>query len=330
VKRAFVVRPEEAGERLDVTLARHAGVSRAQAQRLLAEGFAVVDGVARAKHYQVRPGERVEVEEPPAGETGLVAEEVPFTVVYEDEWLLVVDKPAGVVVHPAPGHEHGTLAQGLLAHGAAGGHERRPGIVHRLDRDTSGLLIVARRPDAYRRLVALLAARRVARTYHALLVGDLPQDEGTIDAPIGRHLRDRTRMSLLSAAPRRAVTHFAVLERLRRAAAGSGEGPVAPPAGGGRGRPATSGRGGQERFTYVEVRLETGRTHQIRVHFAALGYPVAGDTVYGRGRRPAGLARQFLHASRLRFPHPRDGRELEFEAPLPEDLTVFLASLRHV
>ncbi len=309
--RSFVVGPEEAGERLDVTLARHAGLSRAQAQRLLAEGWALVDGVARAKHHQVRPGERVEVDEPPAGETELVAENVAFTVVYEDDWLLVVDKPAGVVVHPAPGHEHGTLVHGLLGRGIAGGHELRPGIVHRLDRDTSGLLIVARSQESYRRLVTLLAARRIARTYLALLEGRLPQDEGTIDAPIGRHLRDRTRMSLHSAAARRAVTHFSVLRRLTCGA-----------------QDTTAGGGRQEAgedFTYVEVRLETGRTHQIRVHFAALGYPVAGDTVYGRGRRPAGLARQFLHAWRLSFPHPEDGRELSFEAPLPEELASFLA-----
>jgi 23S rRNA-/tRNA-specific pseudouridylate synthase/adenine/guanine phosphoribosyltransferase-like PRPP-binding protein len=291
-----------------------------------------VDGVVRAKHYEVRPGERVEVEESPPGEPALVAEDVPFTVVYQDDWLLVVDKPAGVVVHPAPGHEHGTLVHGLLQRGIAGGHELRPGIVHRLDRDTSGLLIVARRPDAYRRLVTLLAARRIARTYLALLKGDLRQDEGTIDAPIGRHLRDRTRMSLHSAAPRRAVTHFTVRQRLGRAspsAALTHRIPGTPVDGAARAGDAapTRSRGTGERFTYVEVRLETGRTHQIRVHFAALGYPVAGDTVYGRGPRPAGLARQFLHAWRLRFPHPDDGRELEFEAPLPEDLASFLALL---
>jgi 23S rRNA pseudouridine1911/1915/1917 synthase len=316
VTRSFVVRPEEAGERLDVTLARRAGVSRARAQRLLEGGFARVDGVARAKHHQVRPGERVEVDEPPAGAPELVAENVPFTVVYEDDWLLVVDKPAGVVVHPAPGHEHGTLVHGLLERGIAGGHERRPGIVHRLDRDTSGLLIVARSQDSHRRLVALLAARRIARTYLALLEGSLPQDEGTIDAPVGRHLRDRTRMSLHSAAARPAVTHFTLLRRLTRDAAD----------GAATGERRVAG----DDFTYVEVRLETGRTHQIRVHFAALGYPVAGDTVYGRGRRPGGLTRQFLHAWRLSLPHPDDGRELSFEAPLPEELTSFLASLQRI
>ena len=182
-------------------------------------------------------------EPPPAG-----GRAVPYAIVYEDDWLLVVDKPAGVVVHPAPGHEHGTLAQGLVAEGARGGHESRPGIVHRLDKDTSGLLIVARREDAYQALVAAMERRDIHRLYLALLVGELPQDEGTIDAPIGRHLRDRKRMSLHTAAGKRAVTHFEVLGRVPG-------------------------------FTLVRVQLETGRTHQIRVHFAALGLP-------GGRRRP--------------------------------------------
>jgi 23S rRNA pseudouridine1911/1915/1917 synthase len=279
-----------------VTLARRAGLSRAQAQRLLEGGLAHVDGVARAKHHQVRPGERVEFDEPPAGETELVAEQVPFTVVYEDDWLLVVDKPAGVVVHPAPGHEHGTLAQGLVAEGARGGHELRPGIVHRLDKDTSGLLIVARRDEAYRRLVAAMERRDIRRTYLALLAGDLPPDEGTIDAPIGRHIRDRKRMSLHTVSGRPAVTHFDVLGR-------------APG------------------YTLTRVRLETGRTHQIRVHFSALGYPVAGDVQYGPSQRPDGLDRQFLHAARLAFPHPEDGREIACSSELPPDLSAFLGQL---
>ena len=313
--RSFVVRPEEAGERLDVTLARHAGLSRAQAQRLLAEGLARVDGVARAKHHQVRPGERVEVDEPPAGETELVAEQVPFTVVYEDDWLLVVDKPAGVVVHPAPGHEHGTLVHGLLERGIAGGHERRPGIVHRLDRDTSGLLIVARSQDV------LSPPRRSPRgaAHRAYLPGAA---RGTPAAGRGHHRRSHrtspARPHAHVAAQRGRATgrhplHRAAAAHVRRAQTT-------------RPRPCGRHEAARASFTYVEVRLETGRTHQIRVHFAALGYPVAGDTVYGRGRRPAGLARQFLHAWRLSFPHPEDGRELSFEAPLPEELTSFLAA----
>ncbi|NLE21568.1 MAG: RluA family pseudouridine synthase [Actinobacteria bacterium] len=294
--RRFRTGDAEAGERLDVALAARAGLSRAAAQRLIADGLVDVDGAPARKKHVLRAGEEVRWQAPPPPEAALSAEDVPFEVVYEDDWLLVVDKPAGVVVHPAPGHEHGTLAQGLVAAGARGGHELRPGIVHRLDKDTSGLLLVARREDAYRRLVAAMERRDIHRTYLALLVGSLPQDEGTIDAPIGRHLRDRKRMSLHTAAGKRAVTHFKVLGRA-------------------------------EGFTLARVRLETGRTHQIRVHFSALGHPVAGDLQYGRRPRPHGLGRQFLHAARLAFPHPEDGREVSCASPLPPDLSAFLGDL---
>jgi 23S rRNA pseudouridine1911/1915/1917 synthase len=293
---AFRAAERDTGERLDVALAAHAGLSRAAAQRLIAEGLVLLDGAPARKKHVLRAGEEVVWHVPPPPEVTLAAEPVPFVVVYEDDWLLVVDKPAGVVVHPAPGHEHGTLAQGLVAEGARGGHEMRPGIVHRLDKDTSGLLIVARRDEAYRRLVAAMERRDIHRTYIALLAGDLPQHVGTIDAPIGRHLRDRKRMSLHTAAGRPAVTHFEVLGR-------------APG------------------YTLVRVRLETGRTHQIRVHFQALGYPVAGDVQYGGTPRPDGLGRQFLHAARLAFPHPEDGREIRCSSPLPPDLAAFLVTL---
>ncbi len=283
---------EQAGRRLDVLVAERAGLSRAAAQRLIEQGLVQVDGLPAGKSLALRAGQRVGWELPPARPPALSPERVPFTVVYEDDWLLVVDKPAGVVVHPAPGHEHGTLAQGLMAHGASGGHERRPGIVHRLDKETSGLLVVAKGDDPYLALVAAMKRREIKRTYLALLCGALPQDEGTIDAPIGRHLRDRKRMSLHTAAGRRAVTHFNVLDR----------------AGG---------------YTLVRARLETGRTHQIRVHFAALGYPVAGDEFYGRRPRPEGLGRHFLHAAQLAFAHPADGRPLAFASPLPPELVAF-------
>jgi 23S rRNA pseudouridine1911/1915/1917 synthase len=293
----FAASDSDVGVRLDTTLARRLGVSRAAAQRLIESRAVTVDGRAAAKGHVLRGGERVTYELPPARPATLTAEDVPYTLVYEDEALLVVDKPAGVVVHPAPGHEHGTLVQGLLGRGIAGGHESRPGVVHRLDRDTSGLLIVARTAEAHRRLVAQMARREITRSYVALLVGALPQDEGTIDAPLGRHVRDRKRISIHTTRPRRAVTHF----RVRRRFPG---------------------------YTLVDVRLETGRTHQIRVHFAALGYPVAGDTTYGgRGRRPAGLARQFLHAAHLELAHPLSGEPLSFDAPLPDDLAGFLAVL---
>jgi 23S rRNA pseudouridine1911/1915/1917 synthase len=291
--RRFVAGRDDEGKRLDVVLAARAGLSRAAAQHLITGGRVRVGGEAARKKHPLRAGEEVTWDVPPASETSLEAEDVPYSVVYEDDWLLVVDKPAGVVVHPAPGHEHGTLAQGLVAEGARGGHESRPGIVHRLDQDTSGLLIVARSDAAYRALVAAMERRDIHRTYLALLAGDVPQDAGTIDAPIGRHLRDRKRMSLHTAAGKRAVTHFEVLGR----------------AGG---------------FTLARVVLETGRTHQIRVHFSALGYPVAGDVQYGRPPRPEGLGRQFLHSSRLAFPHPEDGREIACFSPLPPELAAFL------
>jgi 23S rRNA pseudouridine1911/1915/1917 synthase len=292
--------PAEAGERLDVALTHLAGISRSRAQRLIEGGAVLVDAQRRPKDYQLRPGEQVtwpdDAGEQPA-DAGLLAEPIDVTVLYEDDDLLVVDKPAGLVVHPAPGHSAGTLVNALLEHGIAGGHGMRPGIVHRLDRDTSGLMVVARNEAAYQFLVAALAARRIERTYSALVVGRLPQDEGTIDAPIGRHVRDRKRMSVHTAGPKRAVTHFAVTRRLQG-------------------------------YTLLDVRLETGRTHQIRVHFAALGYPVAGDAVYGRRPHPEGLTRQFLHARRLALPHPADEeRRLVFESPLPPDLRAFLAGL---
>ena len=288
--------PGEAGARLDVVLAARAGLSRSAAQRLIDDGMVTIAGARLRKRHALRAGEEVRWEFPPERPSAIVAEEVPYAVVYEDEWMMVIDKPAGVVVHPAPGHEHGTLAQGLVARGARGGHELRPGIVHRLDKDTSGLLIVARSEAAYRVLVAAMERRDIKRVYIALLYGDLPESEGTIDAPMGRHFRDRKRMSLHSAAPRPAVTHFRVLGR----AAG---------------------------YTLVRVQLETGRTHQIRVHFAALGYAVAGDAQYGRRPRPEGLGRQFLHAARLSLAHPQDERPLEFASPLPPDLAGFAESI---
>jgi len=283
----------DAGRRVDVALAARLGLSRTAVQRLVRDGRVLVDGAPAGKHHVLRAGEQVRWELPPPARSELVPEAVDVPIVYEDDWLLVVDKPAGMVVHPAPGHERGTLVQALLDKGIAGGHGRRPGVVHRLDRDTSGLLIVARGEEAYRRLVAAMSARRIARTYLALVCGAVPQDEGTIDAPIGRHVRDRRRMAVHSVRARPAVTHFTVLGR-------------------------------EAGYTLARVRLETGRTHQIRVHFAALGYPVAGDVTYGRRPVPDGLTRHFLHAAELRFAHPGDGRELRFESPLPAELEGFL------
>ena len=286
------VAAEAAGSRLDRYLAGLPEVgSRAVAERLLEQGAVRVDGRVRSKSHRLVGGEALELELPPEPE-GLVAEELDLPIPYEDEHLLVVDKPAGLVVHPAGGHRTGTLVHGLIAAGAEGGDEERPGIVHRLDRDTSGLLVVARSDAAYERLQALIRERELTREYRALVVGRPRSRGGTIDAPIGRDRHDRLRHSLDTDTPRDAVTHFEVEELL-------------------------------DAYTLLRVRLETGRTHQIRVHLAAIELPVAGDPLYGR---PAlGLERQFLHAARLAFAHPFTGAPLEVTSPLPADLEAALA-----
>jgi 23S rRNA pseudouridine1911/1915/1917 synthase len=262
--------------------------SRAQAQRLIDEGKVTVDGVVRPKSHRVMPGERVAVEIPEA-ESGEPAE-VPFEVVYEDDHLMVVDKPAGVVVHPAPGHSGPTLAE-ALADRAAGGEPERAGIVHRLDRDTSGLMIVAKSEEAHRRLQRMIRRREVTREYLALVSGAPPSDSGTVDAPIGRDRLKRTTVSSRTDRARPAVTHFEVLERLART-------------------------------SLLRVRLETGRTHQIRAHLAAIGHPMCGDRQYGGeacGRR-LGLERQFLHSASLMFNHPFTGAQVACESKPPADL----------
>lgn len=282
------VAPSQAGIRLDRFLAERLG-SRSEAQRAIEAGLVSVDGERRAKRHLLAPGEAVAVRMP---DTAAAAEEggetAPFQIVYSDEHLLVVDKPAGVVVHPARGHRAGTLAQALA--GLAGGGEEpgRAGIVHRLDRDTSGLLVVARTNEAHRLLKALLASRRLRREYLALVEGHPPARTGTVDAPIGRDRRNRVKVSIDTDTPREARTHFELERRL----------------------PAAS---------LLRVRLETGRTHQIRVHLAAIGHPVCGDPLYGT---PGvyGLTRQFLHAHRLAFAHPITGEELDLRSELPADL----------
>jgi 23S rRNA pseudouridine1911/1915/1917 synthase len=288
----IVVPPEAAGERLDSFLAARIG-SRAKAQRLIEEGYVTVDGQLRPKRQRLTGGERIEIEQPVASASAEVSADVPLSIVYEDDHLLVVDKPAGVVVHPARGHRAGTLAQALAARGAAGGEPWRAGVVHRLDKGTSGLLVVAKDEQAHRRLKEALAARRIRREYLLLVDGRPPARSGTIDAPIGRDRRVRTRISLDTDVPRGARTHF-TLERLL------------------------------PRTALVRAALETGRTHQIRVHFAAIGHPVCGDPEYGRAGA-YGLDRQFLHAQRLAFEHPYSGAAVDLSSPLPTDLTVALA-----
>jgi 23S rRNA pseudouridine1911/1915/1917 synthase len=287
----LVVPPEAAGERLDRFLATCEEVgSRAAAERLLDDGAVVVDGAQRSKSHRLAGGEDVDVHLPERRETALVPEPVEgLRIAYEDEHLLVVDKPAGVVVHPSAGHAHGTLVHGLLAEEIAGGAEpERPGIVHRLDRDTSGLLVVARSNEAHRRLQRLLRRRELVREYLVLVRGRPRSRAGRIEAGIGRDRRDPTRQSLDTASPREAATEFELLELLSRHA-------------------------------LLRVRLETGRTHQIRVHLKAIDLPVAGDPTYGVAG-DLGLERQFLHAARLALPHPFSREEIEVVSPLPQEL----------
>jgi 23S rRNA pseudouridine1911/1915/1917 synthase len=280
------------------------GVSRAVVARWVEDGRVLVDGRSRPKSHRLHGGEALAWDPPPAAPAGPPAPEagLDLMVRYEDDQLLVVAKPAGLVVHPAPGHPAGTLVNALLGRAgslsAAGGADR-PGIVHRLDRDTSGLLVVAKDDATHLALVRELAAHRIERGYLALAQGHLAAEAGTVDAPIGRHPRDRKRMAVV-AGGRRAVTHWRVRERL----------------------PAAD---------LVEVSLETGRTHQIRVHLAHLRHPVAGDLTYGADPRLAarlGLHRPFLHAWRLALDHPADGRRIELTEPLPDDLEAALERLR--
>ncbi len=250
----------------------------------------------RAKSFRLSAGQRITVDLPEEPGSQPMAEDLPITVAYEDEWLLVVDKPAGMVVHPSRGHASGTLVNALYGRGIAGGDVSRPGIVHRLDRDTSGLLVVAKDTEVHRRLQQMIRERHVERKYLALVHGRLATQTGTIEAPVGRDPQRRMSMAVGGTAARHAVTHFRVVEDL-------GD------------------------FSLLEVRLETGRTHQIRVHFLAIGHPVVGDPVYAR-RDALGVGRQFLHSAGLRFVHPVTGAEMSFESPLPPDLVRALAEAR--
>ena len=291
--------PDDAGARLDALLAEPLG-SRSRAARLIDAGAVRVNGrAASAKRQLVAAGDVVEVDEaadapPPAPAD--VAAGVEFSVPYEDEHLLVVDKPAGVVVHPSKGHLTGTLAQALEGTAAGGDDGWRAGLVHRLDRDTSGLLVVAKSDAVHAALKEALQQREITREYAALVEGRPPSRSGTIDAPIGRDRRHRTKHSTDTDSPRDARTHFEVVEALPR-------------------------------FTLLKVTLETGRTHQIRVHLEAIRLPVAGDPEYGHAG-VLGLTRQFLHAQRLAFTHPITGAPIAIESPLPPDLAAALDRAR--
>ena len=280
-------------------------LSRAAVQRLIAEGEITVNGKATSASYSIRAGDEIVVHVPQPEPTELLPQDLPLDVLYEDADIIVVDKAAGMVVHPAPGHPDGTLVNAILAHcpdlrGVGG--VLRPGIVHRLDQETSGVLVVAKDDHALRELQRQFKARTVSKTYVALLIGRLAEAEGLIDAPIGRHPRQRKRMAVV-AGGRPSRTRWSVMERLRDAQ--------------------------RRAYTLLAVELLTGRTHQIRVHFSWFGYPLVGDATYGR-RDPLVAPRQFLHARDLTITHPTTGERMTFSAPLPADLRDVLACLEAV
>lgn len=294
------IQTQESAERIDALLARSLPeLTRSAAQRLLAQGAVTKDGAPVKKNYKTAPGDTFVVTLPDAAPSALVAQDLPLDVVYEDDDLIVVNKPRGMVVHPAPGHEDGTLVNALLAHcgdslSGVGG-ALRPGIVHRIDRDTSGLIIAAKNDYAHQFLSAQLADHTLARTYECIVVGNLREDSGTVDAPIARDSRDRKRMAVVPGG-RRAVTHWEVIARYPG-------------------------------YTHVRCRLETGRTHQIRVHMAYLGHPILGDTVYGAKKAVPGLTGQCLHAVGLQFIHPRTKDLVSLTCPLPDEFTAMLRKI---
>ena len=293
---------DQCSERADAFLARTVeDLTRSAAQRLLEDGAVTLDGKPVKKNYKTTPGDVLEVVLPDPEPVDVIPQDIPLDVVYEDGDVIVVNKPVGMVVHPAPGHPDGTLVNALLYHcgntlsGING--ELRPGIVHRIDRDTSGLIIAAKNDRAHLALAAQLQDHSLARMYQAVAVGGFREDSGTVDAPIGRHPVDRKRMAVDPKNGRPALTHWAVLERF-------------------------SG------YTHVQCQLETGRTHQIRVHLASIGHPLLGDVVYGSKKPYPGLAGQCLHARRLKFVHPTTGQLVELECPLPDWFEAVLKKLR--
>ena len=291
------------GERLDAFLARTAeGLTRSAAQRLIEEGCVRRNGKSARKNDKLNIGDEVSVEIPEAKPVDIVPKEIPLEIVYEDEDVLVINKPKGLVVHPAAGHQEDTLVNGLLfshADRLSGiNGQLRPGIVHRIDKDTSGLLAVAKNDFAHTVLASQLKDHSMARTYEAIVCGNLKEDSGTVDAPIGRHPTDRKKMCVTQRNSKEAVTHWEVVARYRG-------------------------------YTHVRCRLETGRTHQIRVHMASIGHPILGDTVYGHKKPELGQSSQCLHAGVLCFAHPRDGRPVVVMAELPSYFQEVLKKLQH-
>ena len=292
-----IVSAEEGGERIDALLSRFS-LSRSAAQRLLEQGSVLCGGKSVKKNYKVVPGDELQWELPAAEDSELLPQNIPLDIVFEDEDVIVINKPKGMVVHPAPGHSDGTLVNALLYHcgdSLSGiGGEKRPGIVHRLDMDTSGLIIAAKNDMAHLSLSAQLADRSLSRVYEAVVMGRFKEDKGCIDAPIGRCPADRKRMAVVSDG-RSARTDWEVLARYGR-------------------------------YTHVRCVLHTGRTHQIRVHMAYIHHPLLGDSIYG-GSMDKGMETQCLHARYLKFIHPRSGESIELSSPLPEYFTAVLSKL---
>ena len=298
----MILFPDTAGERLDAYLARSVpDLSRSGAQKLLEDGNVTLNGKKAKKNDRLNPGDQVQVEIPEPQPVDIAAKDIPLEIVYEDEDVLVINKPKGLVVHPAAGHQDDTLVNGLLF--AKAGElsgingQLRPGIVHRIDKDTSGLLAVAKDDLAHTVLASQLKDHSMARTYEAVVCGNLKEDAGTVDAPIGRHPTDRKKMCVTARNSKEAVTHWEVVERYRG-------------------------------YTHIRCRLETGRTHQIRVHMAHIGHPILGDTVYGRKKTELGQDSQCLHAGTLCFAHPRDGHLVIVHAELPEYFQAVLEKLK--
>lgn len=297
----MILTADTASERLDAFLARSLPeLSRSAVQKLIEQGNVLRNGKAAKKNDKLIPGDEIQVTVPEPKPVDIVAKQMPLDIVYEDEDVLVINKPKGLVVHPAAGHRDDTLVNGLLyamgdeLSGING--ELRPGIVHRIDKDTSGLLAVAKNDLAHTVLASQLKDHSMARTYEAIVCGTFREDCGTVDAPIGRHPSDRKKMCVTQRNSRSAVTHWEVVARYRG-------------------------------YTHIRCRLETGRTHQIRVHMAYIGHPILGDTVYGHKKPELGQTSQCLHAGALCFRHPRDGRPVMVLAPLPEYFTEVLKKL---
>ena len=303
MKQFFTVTGEGEASRLDAFLsAQLDGLSRSHIQKILKGGGVLVNGRPEKSSYRVAPGDQVELEVPEPEEPEILAEEMDLDILYEDRDIILVNKPKGMVVHPAAGHYSGTLVNGLMAHcredlsGING--VLRPGIVHRIDMDTTGVLIACKNDFAHTSIAQQLKVHSITRKYYAIVHGVIREEEGTVNAPIGRHPTDRKKMSINTKNGREAVTHYRVLQRF-------------------------------EKFTYVECQLETGRTHQIRVHMASIHHPLLGDTVYGPAKCPvSGLQGQTLHAGVLGFIHPRTGEYMEFSAPLPEYFQELLKKLK--